>query len=217
MNEYATSRKTRHNLIRAAGEIAAEMGFSNVSMRAIAKRSGENIGSVHYHFGSKDNLFKEVIKETLKSWIDDPMSEYIEPLQSDLETEQGQARIIRAIVHYQIKILFNHEKPVWHHKIMYHVLQYPSKLRDLVNEMLIKPNDETVFKVFRKIRPSIKKREMELQIRLIVAPLLFHVIFRDVLLSNSGLKDYNKPYRQNLEDKIINQTLNEFNLPTDKK
>ena len=214
MNEYVTSKKTRSNIINAAGEIAAKSGLTNVSMRAIAKRSGENIGSIHYHFGSKDNLFKEVIKATLKSWIDDPLSEYIAPLQSDLETKQGQTGIIRAIVHYQIKILFNYEKPVWHHKIMYHVLQYPSKLRDLVNETLIKPNDETVFKVFRKIRPSIKKLEMELQIRLIIAPLLFHVIFRDILLSNSGLKDYNKRYLQNLEDKITNQTLHEFNLPT---
>jgi len=214
MNEYATSRKTRHNLIQAAGEIAAETGFSNVSMRAIAKRSGENIGSIHYHFGSKDNLFKEVIKKSLESWTDEPLSEYIAPLQYDLDTKRGQARIIRSVVHYHIKNLFSHDKPVWHHKIMYHVLQYPSKLRDLVNEILIKPNDETVFKVFKKIRPEIMKYEMELQIRLILAPIYFHVIFRDIFLNNSGVKDYTKKYFCDLEDKLVCHILHEFNLPT---
>ncbi len=214
MNGYATSLKTRNNLIQAAGKIAADSGFSNVSMRAIAKKSGENIGSVHYHFGSKDNLFKEVINETLKSWIDEPLIEYIAPLQSELDTKQGQIKIIRSIVHYHIKNLFSQEKPIWHHKIMYHVLQYPSKLRDLVNEKLIKQNDKTVFKIFKKIQPKIKKHEMELLIRLTLAPIYFHVIFRDIFLSNSGVKDYTKKYFRDLEDKLVCHILHEFNLPT---
>lgn len=214
MNEYATSRKTRHNLIQAAGEIAAETDFSNVSMRAVAKRSGENIGSIHYHFGNKDTLFQEVIKAALQSWIDEPLSEYIASLQSEMDTKGGQARMIRLLVHYHIKNLFSHNKPVWHHKIMYHVLQYPSKLRDLVNETLIKPNDETIFKVFKKIRPEIKKYEMELQIRMILGPIYFHVIFRDIFLSNSGVKDYTKKYFCDLENKLVYQILREFNLPT---
>ncbi len=213
MNEYATSRKTRSNLINATGEIAAETGFSNVSMRAVAKRAGENIGSIHYHFGSKDTLFQEVIKTALQSWIDKPLSKYIAPLLPEMDTKDGQIRIVRSIVHYHIKNLFSREKPVWHHKIMYHVLQYPSKLRDLVNESLIQPNDETVFKVFKKIKPEIKKSEMEMQIRMILAPIYFHVIFRDIFLSNSGLKKYSKKYLNDLENKLINQILREFKLP----
>ena len=213
MNGYATSRKTRNNLIQAAGKIAAESGFSNVSMRAIAKQSGENIGSVHYHFGSKDMLFQEVIKTALQSWIDEPLSKYIAPLFPEIDTKDGQIRIVRSIVHYHIKNLFSREKPVWHHKIMYHVLQYPSKLRDLVNESLIQPNDETIFKVFKKIEPKIKRREMEMLIRIILAPIYFHVIFRDIFLSNSGLKNYSKKYLNDLEAKLVNQTLREFKLP----
>jgi len=95
---------------------------------------------------------------------------------------------------------------------MYHVLQYPSKLRDLVNGSLIKPNDETVFKVFKKIKPKIKRREMEMQIRMILAPIYFHVIFRDIFLNNSGVKNYSKKYLNDLEDKLVNQTLREFKL-----
>ena len=213
MHEYATSRKTCDNLIQATGEIASEIGFSNVSMRAIAKRSGENIGSIHYHFGNKDTLFQEVIKAALQSWIDEPLSKYIAPLQPEMDTKDGQIRIVRSIVHYHIKNLFSREKPVWHHKIMYHVLQYPSKLRDLVNESLIQPNDETIFKVFKKIKPEIKKREMEMLIRMILAPIYFHVIFRDVFLNNSGVKDYTKKYFSDLEDKLVYQILHEFKLP----
>jgi len=213
MHEYATSRKTRSNLINATGEIAAETDFSNVSMRAVAKRSGENIGSIHYHFGNKDTLFQEVIKAALQSWIDEPLSEYIASLQPEMDTKRGQARMIRLLVHYHIKNLFSDNKPVWHHKIMYHVLQYSSKLRDLVNESLIQPNDETIFEIFKKIKSEIKKSEMEMLIRMILAPIYFHVIFRDIFLSNSGVKDYSKKYLIDLEDKLVNQTLREFKLP----
>ena len=53
MSEYAISHLTREKLINAAGELAAQHGYRNVSMRAIAARAGENLGSIHYHFRAR--------------------------------------------------------------------------------------------------------------------------------------------------------------------
>jgi AcrR family transcriptional regulator len=61
MGEYSKGERTRLALIEATGELAAELGFSNVSTRAVAERSGENIGTIHYHFGGKDGLFVAVV------------------------------------------------------------------------------------------------------------------------------------------------------------
>ena len=58
MATYETSIKTKEALINAAGELAAEKGFASVSTRAIALRADENVGSIHYHFGSKEKLFE---------------------------------------------------------------------------------------------------------------------------------------------------------------
>ena len=46
MGKYETSTKTRQVLINAAGELAAEQGIGAVTLRAIAPRAGENVGSI---------------------------------------------------------------------------------------------------------------------------------------------------------------------------
>ena len=67
MTTYSSGDSTKMKIINAAGELAAEVGFTNVTTRAVADRSGENIGSIHYHFGGKDGLFEAVIREAMKA------------------------------------------------------------------------------------------------------------------------------------------------------
>ncbi len=52
---------TKLDLILAAGEIFASKGLKGASIRAIAKKAKVNIAAINYHFGSKENLYKEVL------------------------------------------------------------------------------------------------------------------------------------------------------------
>jgi len=79
MKKYASSEQTKEALINAAGELAAETGFPNVSTRAIAERANENIGSIHYHFGGKEQLFEAVVQEVVKRCSAYPASRAVEP------------------------------------------------------------------------------------------------------------------------------------------
>jgi AcrR family transcriptional regulator len=51
----------RVRLLDAAEQLFADGGFNGVSVRQIVKRAGVNLGGIPYHFGTKENLFKEVI------------------------------------------------------------------------------------------------------------------------------------------------------------
>lgn len=53
---------TRERLLDAAEKLFAEKGFEGTSTRDIAALSGDTIGSVSYHFGSKDELHVAVIR-----------------------------------------------------------------------------------------------------------------------------------------------------------
>jgi AcrR family transcriptional regulator len=53
--------KTRDELIRVAGRLFSEHGFDGVSVRDLTHAAKANLGSVTYHFGTKERLFSEVI------------------------------------------------------------------------------------------------------------------------------------------------------------
>ena len=86
---YRSSLKTRKGLINAAGELAAEKGFHSVSTRAVAERAQQNIGSIHYHFGSKQKLFEAVVLQVAERWQQSSLEEALAGC--DLLTRPGQA------------------------------------------------------------------------------------------------------------------------------
>ena len=53
-------------LLDAAEELYAENGFHGVALRELTQRAGMNLGSVNYHFGSKENLFGEVVARRIR-------------------------------------------------------------------------------------------------------------------------------------------------------
>ncbi|GIK49310.1 MAG: TetR family transcriptional regulator [Alphaproteobacteria bacterium] len=53
---------TRERILNAAEQLFAQRGYDGASTRAIVAKSGDTIGSVNYHFGSKDKLLAEVIR-----------------------------------------------------------------------------------------------------------------------------------------------------------
>jgi AcrR family transcriptional regulator len=52
----------RKQLIEAAIVVATSEGIDAASTRRVAKQAGVSVGVVHYCFGTKENLFHEVIK-----------------------------------------------------------------------------------------------------------------------------------------------------------
>lgn len=53
---------TKERLLEAAGEVFAERGFRQATVRAICRRAGANVAAVNYHFGGKQRLYAETLK-----------------------------------------------------------------------------------------------------------------------------------------------------------
>jgi AcrR family transcriptional regulator len=60
------SVETRERLLDASEPLFAEQGYSATSMRQIIARAGVNSAAIHYHFGSKQDLFVAVVARRLE-------------------------------------------------------------------------------------------------------------------------------------------------------
>lgn len=67
MGNQGDSEQTKATLIQAAGELFAERGFSGVTARQVAARADASLGSIPYHFGSMDVLYRETLIEACKA------------------------------------------------------------------------------------------------------------------------------------------------------
>lgn len=56
------ARATPARLLDAAVELFAQRGFHGTSIRDIAERAGANVAAGHYHYGSKEGLYLEVLR-----------------------------------------------------------------------------------------------------------------------------------------------------------
>ena len=63
-------RQTNEALILSAAErVFARAGFGGATMAAIAEASGLPKANLHYYFGSKDVLYREVLARILNDWL----------------------------------------------------------------------------------------------------------------------------------------------------
>ena len=58
---YAKSRDTRARILAAALAEASEAGFHKTSVARIAARANVAVGNLHYHFGSREGLLRELM------------------------------------------------------------------------------------------------------------------------------------------------------------
>ena len=215
MTKYETSHKTRQALIDAAGELAAENGFNAISTRAIAQKAGENIGSIHYQFGSKEKLFEAVLLAACQRWQDQPLEKTLEGC--DLQTTAGQAEAIRKAIARVANLLFAKAIPVWYCRVVYQVLQTANSLRGIFVSTVMDQEHEQVGKLLSVIDPSLNE-EMQLQhFLLLFTPLFFHADYQGAILQRLGKTEYSQDYLDTLVENCIKQALLRYNLPLDSK
>ena len=66
----ATSADTKTRILDAGERLFVEHGFEATSLRSLTAAAGVNLAAVHYHFGSKEELFQAVLTRRL-----DPMNQ----------------------------------------------------------------------------------------------------------------------------------------------
>ncbi|MBL7546218.1 MAG: TetR/AcrR family transcriptional regulator [Bdellovibrionaceae bacterium] len=67
MTEDQKNEQTaKRDILKCARTLFAKKGFEGVSVREIAKESGQNISMISYYFGGKEGLYKEILSDHMK-------------------------------------------------------------------------------------------------------------------------------------------------------
>jgi len=61
---------TEQKIIRAADKLFTQKGYAATKTREIAEEAGTNLALLNYYFGSKENLYKKVVKEKFSILLD---------------------------------------------------------------------------------------------------------------------------------------------------
>ena len=125
--------ETRLQLIEAAGEVFAEMGFQNATVREICRRAGANVAAVNYHFGDKETLYVEVIRYSHQRAYD----KY--PPFLDVPPDAPAEKRLHAFVHSLLLRIFEKGSNAWHGKVMSREMIEPTAAMDSLVEERMRP------------------------------------------------------------------------------
>jgi AcrR family transcriptional regulator len=98
--------KTKTRILTEAERLFAKNGFSTTSIRHIIKSANANLSAIHYHFGSKENLFLEIVRTHLES----VNKKRMQLLEDSLRKEKDELPTAKKIVSaFMIPIIEMHE------------------------------------------------------------------------------------------------------------
>ncbi len=90
------AKATRARIIKASARIFAEHGYEGASIRSIVARADVNGAAINYHFGSKEGLYRAVLKLALHSLQADAAAA---PVKANLSRDAA----LRAFVQRQLR------------------------------------------------------------------------------------------------------------------
>jgi TetR/AcrR family transcriptional regulator, regulator of cefoperazone and chloramphenicol sensitivity len=143
--EDKNQAETRRALLAAAGDVFAEAGFRDATVREICRRAGANIAAVNYHFGDKEKLYAEVLRYAHAKAV-----EKYPPLLG-VATDAPPEKKLRAFVNSLLLRVFDKGPTAWHGKLMLREMIEPTVALDLLVAERIRPMAAQLWQIVAEI------------------------------------------------------------------
>ena len=137
--------ETRRQLLEAAGEVFAERGFRDATVREICRRAGANIAAVNYHFGDKERLYVEVLRYAHAKAL-----EKYPPL-LDVGADAAPEKKLRAFVLSLLLRIFDEGPDAWRGKLISREMIEPSRALDAIVEERMRPMAGRLWEIVAEI------------------------------------------------------------------
>lgn len=162
MGTAKDSEKTKAKLIAAAGPLFAERGYKAVTARDITQAAGVPLGTLNYHFQSKEGLYREVLLEACRETA---LTDKDQAQLSKLPPREALYVLIRE----SIKDYEKQKPAVWHGTVLTRECWQPSEVFGQVVEAYFQPQIDYIARLVGQV---VGKERGDLQVRFAVISLL---------------------------------------------
>jgi len=204
---------TRELLIVSAGEIFAEHGFDGVSTRMIADRAGVKLSAIHYHFGTKDNLYVEACIAAHERGNITNFAIVIAENPALAETPEGQAEIIRTTIFRKFHDVFRPDRPEWQTKLLLRELANPTEAMKTLVEKIFKPDAESAANFYQSVRPDATDAEAAAWSDLMYGELLLYKMAKRTVEMIRDVNMLNEQFYRTAASKLARAMILEAELP----
>jgi AcrR family transcriptional regulator len=173
---------TRDRLIDAAGEVFATRGYRGATMRAIAGRAGANLAAAHYHFGSKQALYRAVVRahfERLEQRLAERGAALDAALARALERDDLVA-LLQARVRTMLGTLL--EPGSVHATLMLRELLDPTPTLAFVVRHWVDPMRRDTARILSRLAPALSPDAIERCMHSVMGQMFFYLSHRAALL-----------------------------------
>jgi AcrR family transcriptional regulator len=196
---------TRARVLRAATELFAERGFHGTTVRDIAARAGANVASGHYHFGSKRDLYVEVLRAAFAEIRALLARGGVQPDPARLErmSAAGVERLLEKRLTVMLTNLLG-PPPSLHGALMQREMLDPSEALPLVVTEFIAPMMEETAAIVRRLAPGIDDERVRWCVASVMGQAIFYRFTMPASLRVLGLRAFSPAYERRLAAHIAN-------------
>jgi AcrR family transcriptional regulator len=103
----ASTSETKEQILTVAERLFAEHGFTGTTLRNVVSEAGVNLAAVNYHFGSKEELFREVVARFARPLVEREL-ELLAEFKASSELPSIEV-LLTAVIHPSLEILSSGE------------------------------------------------------------------------------------------------------------
>jgi len=174
---------TKARLLEAAGEEFAEKGYELARVRAICDRAGVNLAAINYHFGAKEQLYMEVLREAHRCGLE----QQEELVAAGLSPAQRLRLFIR---HFLERVLAMNRPEDWQHRVMLREMLAPTSFSEVLVREGIRPRFERLKSLMHEICPEADDRRLNVLVFSVIGQCLHYKLARRITERLIGEEGY---------------------------
>jgi AcrR family transcriptional regulator len=203
-----TRSAPERRLLNAAAKLFAQKGFAETSIRDLAEAAEVNVAAVNYHFGGKENLYRETLRETFQGGyaVNDRFRELGEEARR-MGTPTAAETAIRSWIRVFIEQSL-HPRSDQHVCLMMRELSDPSPCLDFIISEFMRPKGDVLAGLIMQLRPDLKEEpELFPYVSSIIGQCLHYRFCKPIILRFINLEDYPPPMVLQIAEHIANFSL----------